>query len=94
MPAIYLAPAAFEFTIFFLTALSAWKDAKIMSSTGSAPFLKVLYRGLSHSHVIRMAESIHSSSARWNNLLLCNVRCSYLERLDCESYIPPLAHLS
>jgi len=44
MPVIFLAPTAFESTIFFLTGLSAWRDAKLMSSPGCTPFLKVLYR--------------------------------------------------
>jgi hypothetical protein len=94
MPSIYLAPMAFECTIFIMTAISAWRDAKIMSGPGSAPFLKVLYRGLSHSHLIWKAELIPSSSARWDNLLLCNVQCSDLERLDRESCLLLLARLS
>jgi hypothetical protein len=45
MPAIFLAPAAFECTLFFLLGYSAWKDAKVMYGANSAPFLTVLYRG-------------------------------------------------
>ncbi|PVF94847.1 hypothetical protein CPB86DRAFT_867295 [Serendipita vermifera] len=44
MPAIFLAPAAYECTLFFLLGYSAWKDAKIMYGPNSAPFLYVLYR--------------------------------------------------
>ncbi|KAG8801680.1 hypothetical protein FRC17_006585, partial [Serendipita sp. 399] len=44
MPAIFLAPAAFECTLFFLTGYRAWRDVKLMTNTSSAPFLTVLYR--------------------------------------------------
>ncbi|KAG8809078.1 hypothetical protein FRC17_003627, partial [Serendipita sp. 399] len=44
MPAIFLAPAAFEATLFFLTGYRAWQDAKLISSSSHAPFLIVLYR--------------------------------------------------
>ncbi|KAG8795886.1 hypothetical protein FRC16_009906 [Serendipita sp. 398] len=44
MPAIFLAPAAFEVTLFFLTGYRAWQDAKLISSSSHAPFLIILYR--------------------------------------------------
>ncbi|KAG8800734.1 hypothetical protein FRC18_007960 [Serendipita sp. 400] len=44
MPAVFLAPAAFEFTLFSLTGYRAWQDVKLVTSRSSAPFLVVLYR--------------------------------------------------
>jgi hypothetical protein len=44
MPVIFIVPTAFEFTLFFLTGLRAWQDAKIVAHSASAPFLHVLYR--------------------------------------------------
>lgn len=44
MPAIFLLPAAYEFTIFTMTGVRAFHDAKLIRTSGSAPFLTVLYR--------------------------------------------------
>lgn len=49
MPAIFYAPAAYEFTIFALTAWRAWQDNKLSSNVlhlraSSTPFLTMLYR--------------------------------------------------
>jgi hypothetical protein len=44
MPVIFIVLLAFEFTLFFLTGLRAWQDAKIVAHSASAPFLHVLYR--------------------------------------------------
>jgi hypothetical protein len=44
MPVIFIVPLAFEFTLFFLTGLRAWQDAKIVAHSAGAPFLHVLYR--------------------------------------------------
>ena len=44
MPAIFFVPSVFELTIFFLTGFRAWRDAKLMTSLSSAPFLTILYR--------------------------------------------------
>jgi hypothetical protein len=44
MPVVFIVPLAFEFTLFFLTGLRAWQDAKIVAHSASAPFLHVLYR--------------------------------------------------
>jgi hypothetical protein len=43
MPIIFIVPAAFEFTLFFLTGYRAWQDAKIMTNSASAPLLHVFY---------------------------------------------------
>ena len=45
-PAIFYAPLAFEVFVFALTAFRAVQDAKILTGSGSAPFLLVLYRGM------------------------------------------------
>jgi hypothetical protein len=44
MPIIFIVPSAFEFVLFFLTGFRAWQDAKIMTSSASAPLLHVFYR--------------------------------------------------
>lgn len=45
MPAIFLAPAAYECTLFGLTGFKAWQDSKLFyQSSANAPFLTVLYR--------------------------------------------------
>jgi hypothetical protein len=45
--AIFYAPSAFELFVFSLTAFRAWKDARLLTGASSAPFLVILYRGMS-----------------------------------------------
>jgi hypothetical protein len=70
-PAVFYGPAAFEFFVFALTVWRGVQDARIITGTGGAPFLAVLYRGEHPPYLIPSSLLCTTDRiGRWVHMLL------------------------